>query len=425
MSIVCFGVSHHSAPLGLLEKLSFSNDQMAAFLGELRAAGQIGEVAGLSTCNRTEFYLASRDHQGARRALLERLTAARRGSSLEELQEFSYTHRNEPAVGHLLRVAAGVDSLIVGEAQILGQLRRSYELALNAGSIGGMLNSLLLRALGFGRRVRLETGIGRGSVSFGSIALRLASAQFADLSTRRLLVMGAGETAQLAARAFVKEGIGGLGILNRTVESAREFAGELGGEALSMEQMESAIESADVIVCAVGAPHYIMTADGLRRIVVRRASRPLLVIDLSMPRNVEPAAAEVPGVVLHSLESLEMIAEENRQQRQSEVALVEIMIASETADFMRSAQSSCAGKLATAIRRRAEEARRARLERYCRDLPEAERERIARFSDSLLRSVLHDVTLNIRSIDVDSESGARDFETLCRLFNVTRQELED
>ena len=426
MSLVCFGLNHQSAPLTLLERVSFSSTQMQNFLQHLREQDEFEEIAGISTCNRTEFYYVARDSAAAQARLMQSIETFReRGTLRTEIHGHSYTLRNDRAANHLFRVAAGVDSLIVGEAQILGQIRRAYEQAMTAGTVGGMLNQLMLRALTFGRRVRTETNIGRGNVSVASVAHRLALQAMPQMAEKTLLVLGAGETAQVAARLFVGEGIGQLYVLNRTQENAQALAGELGGQSLPLDRFESGIELADVIVCAVGAPHYIITANGLSQIMARRDDRPMLLIDLSIPRNIDPDCGKVEGVKVLALEDLEAIAAENRANRAGEIRIIEELIEKETSNFVRWTQSTETGKLITAIRRQAEEIRQQQLARYCRNLPEDQKEQIVRFTDSLLRSVLHDVTKNIRSIDLETEAGLREFDLVCRLFNVSPGMTED
>lgn len=424
MSLVCFGLNNQSAPVSLLEKVSFSAAQMGEVLQDIRREPRIREVAGLSTCNRTEFYAVGRDPQQTRGLLIDTISRHRGLGERAMLHEHSYTHREESTARHLFRVAAGVDSLIIGEAQILGQIKRAHELALNVGTVGGTLNGLMHRAIEFGRKVRIQTNIGRGNVSVASVSLRLAQQAFPDLTERTLLVIGAGETARLSAQHFVKEGIGKLVILDRTLANARAITERLGGEVLGVDGLTTGLESADIVVCAVGAPHHIITREGLAALMERRAGRALVLVDLSMPRNIEAAVCELPGVTLHALESLQAIASENRHQRESEIVQVEALIEQETEEFVKAAQGAEAARLVAAIRRRVDETRLAHMDRYCSKLPDDERERIAKFSDSLLRAVLHDLTSHVRSLDTATEEGSRELEIVRALFKMSREKAE-
>lgn len=404
--------------MSLLEAASISGEDLLGLLREVKDSGLAREIAGLSTCNRTEFYVVTKDAARTREAIFARLEARRQAGLAKELHSHSYSHRNEAAARHLLRVAAGIESLVVGEAEILGQVRRAYESGLNAGTIGGTLNMLLSRAIGFGRRVRSETNISRGNVSVASIAHRMAREQVADLGSKTLLVIGAGETARAAARHFVDEGIGQLYILNRTAAHSEAIAEELGGRSLPLDRLESGLELADVVVCAVGAPHYIITPNGVADIIARRSERPLFLIDISIPRNVDPACSQLEGVSVCALEQLEAIASENRLQRQGEVALVAGMVEEEAREFLRSRHSGEATAMVTVLRRHVEEIRQQQIARYGADWTPEERERIERFSDSLLRSVLHDLTQNVRSLDLESEEGRQSLDLVKKLFAI-------
>lgn len=425
MSLVCLGMNHNSAPLKLLECVSFNGNDMREALGDLRRKSAVKELVGLSTCNRTEFYFVSNDAKAAQEGLMDRLLALRPAAGRDALRAHSYMHKNDKAARHLFRVAAGVDSLMIGEAQILGQLRRAYELAVDEGCVGGMLNTLMMQAISFGRRVRVETAIGKGNVSVASIALKIVSEHAQSLEKKSLLILGAGETAQLAARQFVKDGVGKLVVLNRTVAHAKALGAELGSEVVGVDSLDAALREADFVVCATAAPDYLVRAEAVRRAQEARGARPLIMIDLSMPRNLEPACGEVEGVRLYALENLEEIAKENKRQRRAEIAVVERMAARETETFMRWVQSVDTKRLIAVIRRRAQALREKQLKRHGRKVDAQEQERIVKFSDSLLRSVLHDVTNNIRSLDLDSDASLKEFELICRLFNVTRTDLEE
>jgi len=425
VTLHCFGLDYQNAPMPLLEETSLNNENLLTLLREVRGTGVVREMAGLSTCNRTEFYVVASDGSAARDAIYSRLESIRRRGLAHELRQYGYTHRNERAARHLFRVAAGVESMVVGESEILGQVRRAYESGLSAGTVGGTLNMLLSRAIGFGRRVRSETNISRGNVSVASIAHRQARQEVPDLVNKTLLVIGAGETARTAAKHFVDEGIGQLYVLNRTAAHSESIASELGGRTMPLDRLESGLELADVVVCAVGAPHYIITPSGLGDIMARRSDRPIFLIDLSMPRNIDPACAELSGVTCCALDRLEAIAAENRQQRQGEVAIVEHMADTEAREFLRSTQSSDTGILVTALRRQMEEIRQAQLQRYGADWSPEERERIERFSATLMRSMLHDVSANIRSMELDTDEGQAAFEVVRKVFNISAEAFQD
>lgn len=422
MSLVCFGFNHLSAPLEVLEKVSLSEGQMPAVLQKLVDHEVIQEIAGLSTCNRTEFYFVASDAASGREVVLEAL------QSSVAVDGFipgvhTYTHRNDQAARHLFRVASGVDSLIIGEAQILGQLRRSYEIALEAGSCGGMLNSLMMRAISFGRKVRTRTNIGKGNVSVASLAAKTSMKALENLDGKRLLIIGAGETARLATRHFFTLGTPELMVVNRTQKNAQAMLDEFGGCYFPIEAMQSAMEQADIIVCAVGAPHYVITRGGVEGLALDQRESPLVLIDLSMPRNIDPDLAALDNVELIALDDLEEIAEDNRQQRMSEISQVETLIEEETDTFIRWTQNIDTTRLVNALRQQVEEIRSQHIKKYCKQMDEEEKGQMERFTDSLLRSVLHNVTANVRSIDTSNEEGRQQYHLVCKLFNIPPETL--
>lgn len=424
MKLVCFGVNYQTAPVDLLEQVSLSPSRMEGILAELGNDHAIGEVAGLSTCNRTEFYMAADDVEAACDAAWRHLARAADATRLDSLRAAFYEHLDGEAVEHLFRVSAGIDSLVIGEAQILGQLRRAFEMARTLGTSGENLDLLLERAIRFGRRVRTETAIGRGNVSVASVACRIAAERCGCLGQKELLLMGAGETAQLAGRQFASEGVGRLRVLNRTPEKAQAMAGELGGEAVPIDQLQSAIASADVVVCAVGAPHVIITRQGLAATMDGRPGRPLLLIDLSMPRNIDPAAATLDGVTLYAIDSLQEIVEGNRSIRQKEIHAVDKLVGRETRNYLEWRASSLQNQVVTRIRRQVSDIHKRALARYCRQLDSCARDQVERLSDSVLRAALHNVTQSIRNLDLDTEEGRRELEVVKRLFALEDGQLE-
>lgn len=424
MSLLCIGLNHQSAPVSVLEKASCSGETLGCLLSRLKLHPAIREIAGLSTCNRTEFFAVARELGEGREVIFDELARAGKGTA-KALKSYSYTHRNEMAARHLFRVAAGVDSLVVGEAQILGQLRKSYEMALELGTAGGMLNALMMRAISFGRKVRTTTEIGRGNVSTVSVAVNMALAEYHSLSDKVLLVIGAGEIARMVTRHLQKLEVGELLIANRTCATAEEVLMDHPGRFIPIERLQSALEEADLVVCAVGAPHHIVTKDGLAGIMPARRGRRLMLVDLSMPRNVDPKVAELENVRLIGLEHLEAVAQENKNRRKNEISQIEEMVDRETGNFMKLNHTTETGRLVLALRRQAEAVRQHHLRRYGKHFPEETREELSKFTDSLLRSILHDITVNIRDIDAEKPAGRQELELLRKLLNVEPGELKE
>jgi glutamyl-tRNA reductase len=311
--LACIGLNHQKAPLGLLERARLGQDGMKDLAAEITREGLVDEAVGLRTCNRMEIYIHVGKGPDPCDAIMGRLMENAEPGHIDALRQAMFIHRGDAAVDHLFRVAAGIDSLIVGEAQILGQLRGAFQVAQSTGTSGETLEALLQAAINFGRRVRMETSIGRGNVSVASIACRLATGRFGDLSGKHLLLVGAGETARLAGRHFLKEKIGSITVVNRTRDNAEALALELGGTAVDGCDLASVVNTSDIVVCATSSPVPLIDREML-------ASRDgeaghLLLIDLSMPRNIAPDAGSLRGVTLHALEDLEEVARENREQR--------------------------------------------------------------------------------------------------------------
>lgn len=425
MNLVCFGINHQTAPMALLGQVSVSHTRIERLLSDLAGEPAVAEVLCLSTCNRLEVYMATAHPETACEAVLQHLAGLVGFDDIPALRRAFHLHLDAAAAEHLFRVAAGIDSMIIGEAQILGQVGKAFDLARSLGTSGEFLNSLLQRAIAFGRRVRMETGIGRGNLSVASVACRMAVEQMQSLGDKELLILGAGETAQLAGRHFAKEKIGKLRILNRTIEHARAITDELGGEAVPIDQLQSAIASADIVVCAVGAPHVIITREGVAATMTHRPNRPLLLIDLSMPCNIDPAAANLPGVTLHSMESLQEIARENRANRECEIVHVEKMVKKETNSFLEWAASSTQNQLVTTLRRHVADIRQRALDRFFKNENPELLEQLDRFTDSVVRAVLHDATQYIRGLNLDNQRDLQDFETIKRLFALDGASIEE
>jgi glutamyl-tRNA reductase len=418
MAILCLGLNHRTAPLSLLERVSFSSEGMDAFLGTLIGRPQISEAFGLSTCNRTEFYLTSNEVHSALATLLSRLHDER-GVDLRPENRQTYFFADDAAMRHLFRVACGVDSLIVGENEILGQMRKAREAAADAGYVGTELDPILLRALDVGRRVRTTTAISKGNVSVASVAATLAARHFPDIAEKSAVVLGAGETAELASRQLAERGLTRITIANRTYERAKDLAHLVGARETAFEQIGEALTGADIVLCATGAPHYIINTAMLTATMQRRGDRPVLLLDLSVPRNVDPAVAEIPGVTVHSMESMSAIAEENRLQREAQVERVEEMISEEITAFRRAEMTRDTSRFVAALHRRTEQVRRGHINRYGHNFDENHRTHLDSFTSGLMRSFLHELVTNLRTLDLETDEGRHRFQVAQELFNIT------
>ncbi len=396
--LLALGVSHKTAPLDLRERLSLTEGSAAGALRELTAAEGIHEAAALSTCNRTELYLIVSEPVEAESTALGVLT---RQAELRptELLGHLYSLRSGEAAAHLFRVTAGLDSMIVGEAEIQGQVKRAYELALVESATGPILNRLFRGALAAGGRAREETAIGEKGVSIPSVAVELARRTLGDLDERRALVVGAGETAELVARALVARGVATVFVANRHYDRAIGLAERFDGTAVRFEELPEQLEAADIVVSATNSPHHIVERDELEHVMAERDGRPLLLVDIAVPRDIEPACREIAGVSLHDIDDVQQIVERNAGGREAEARRAEPILAAEQDRFQRWLASLEVVPAIAALRGRADEVvRRVLAENDGRweSLGGADRERLAAMSRAIVGRLLHEPTLRMR-----------------------------
>jgi len=395
LQISVTGISHRTAPIGVRERFALGPDDLPAALGRLTAT--FGAAAILSTCNRTEVYLACPESRINGPAIIRALAPTWDGSGPHG--SIFYHHTGAEAAQHLFRVASGLDSLVVGESEILGQVRAALSAAVATGSSDNVLARLFHAAMRVGRRARSETAIGHHNLSISSIAVSLSRNVLGDLDQKTVLVVGAGEAGRLAARALAQTGAHLL-VANRSFERAQALASDLGGAPLPFDALGAAFERADVVITCTGSPTCIVSRDMVGAALPSRDGKPLVFIDIAVPRDVEPAVGSLPGVCLFDVDDLDDMAEANRRQRQLEVDAVEEIIASELVRFQAWLGGLCAVPTISAIRERAEIARQTELHRTLgrmKNLAEADRERIEAMSKALVKRILHDPVTRLRA----------------------------
>jgi glutamyl-tRNA reductase len=330
MRLVLVGTSHHRAPLELREQIFVS----AADNRELveRLAGRDAEALVLSTCNRTELYLVHGDEEAAQARAYAEL-AGLADLSESELAPALYTLTEEAAALHAFRVAAGLDSLIPGEAQILGQVRAAYELAQAADTAGPVLHRLFRQALRVGRRVRTETAIGENPASISSAAAELAERVFGSLEGRRILILGAGKMSDLATVNLISRGVESVFVANRSLERAKRLAARFGGRAVGLDAVEAELERADVVVASTSAQGFVLSAEQVVRAMAKRRGRPIFFIDIAVPRDVDPAVNDIEGCYLYDVDDLERVVEESVAGRREEAVRAEAIVSEEAQRF--------------------------------------------------------------------------------------------
>ncbi|MCC7518878.1 MAG: glutamyl-tRNA reductase [Verrucomicrobiae bacterium] len=330
MELVAMGLSHHTAPVEVRELFAVSEADLGAALVELAGDGAHGAVL-VSTCNRVEIWAEGEEGEGLRAAIE---AFFRRRGLAEAHREALRFWRLPDSVQRLYELASGLDSMVVGETEILGQVKEAYRIAHEAGRTGPLLNRLFQGAFAAAKAVRSATRIGRGSVSVGSVAADLAGQLFGDLTTRGVLLLGAGEIAETAARALLARGATRIRVANRSAERAQTLAAQLGGEAVPWEDWASACESVAVLLACASAPEPIVTSARLASVLARR-KEPLFVMDLAVPRNVERSAGDLDGVYLYDMDDLQVIAERNLAARQEEIATCRQILRAKVAEFFR------------------------------------------------------------------------------------------
>jgi glutamyl-tRNA reductase len=332
--LLALGISHNTAPVALRERLAFTENEGRRFLQELVARDEVEEAVAISTCNRTEIYLVTPDPVRAEVELLGRL-AQRAGIRPTALAPVVYTPRNCDAARQLYRVTAGLDSMIVGEAEVQGQIKRAYESALDAGTTGPMTNRLFAAALQAGKRVRSETGIGRERASVSTVAVDLARSVVGDLASRSVIIIGAGETAELTARALATQGVRTVFVANRHADRARSLAERFGGEVGSLDSLPARMQDADIVVSSTSSPHPIVEAEELEVVMRARNGRPLVFIDIAVPRDIEHECGALDGVSVYDMDDLQAVVARNLEVREAERDKAEAVVEEEIQRFAR------------------------------------------------------------------------------------------
>lgn len=339
MSVVVIGLSHRSSPVELRERFAFAEEKIPAALQALRASGIASEAVILSTCNRVEIYAATPLVPEKAFAELEKFLLAHHafdGALGDEL----YTIAEPHSLHHLFKVAAGLDSMVIGETEIFGQLKQAYELAFQHQHTGARLNKAFQRAFNVAKHIRTETNIQRGSVSVMSAAVELAEKIFSSLAEHEVLVIGAGETSEKTARALQSRGVKRIAVTNRSPERAEILARELGGRAVPFESWPDEFERIDIAISSTAASHHILNRATLEPLMRRRRNRPLLLIDIAVPRDIDPAVNQLDNVYLYNVDDLQSIAADYLKLRQEEVARCEKIIAEKVSLLLAAKQFS-------------------------------------------------------------------------------------
>ena len=418
MSIVALGLNHTTAPLELRERASVDDRGISSALQSLSSFPGVSEAAILSTCNRTDLYCGVGTGQDAPTRWFDEFLGIDRG----DLAGHLYVHREDAAVRHVMRVASGLDSMVLGEPQILGQLKQAYGLARREGSLGVVLDKLFQRSFSVAKRVRTDTDIGASPVSVAYAAVTLAHRIFGDFGVRTALLVGAGETVELCARHLASGRIGRMVIANRTLEHARRIATALGAYAISLDEAPLHLGEADIVISSTGAREPIITVEQTRAAVRRRRRRPMFMADLAVPHDIDRGAGDLPDVYLYTVDDLADVIEEGRQRRVAAAGVAEGIIDQQVGEFMAWMRGRRVSSLIVRVRESAAAAKDDVLDKARRRLESGEPadEVIEYVARTLTNKLLHAPSTGIR------EAGARDrgdiVEAARLLFGVTEED---
>jgi glutamyl-tRNA reductase len=408
VSLILLGLNHKTAPLEIRERFAYGEDQVPDLLKRICEPPGIDELAMLSTCNRTEIYAVTQEPSLCRSRLLELFQG-------QGHPDFLYLQKDDEAIKHLFQVSSGLDSLVLGENQILAQVRQAFTAAQRARTTGPLLDKLFPWALKVGKLARSQTRICQGAASVAAAAVELAQMIFEDLKGRRVLLLGAGKMTQAALKLLQNSGVERIRVVNRTLARAEELAARCGGEAAPFEDLDKAVLDIDILIASTGAPHYVVSRQRLAAIMAQRRGRPLFMVDIAVPRDLEPSCQELDNVYLYNIDDLQSVVAENLARRQSEVQKVLRIVDLEYQEFSRYLESRKAGEAIRALREAFENVRQQELTRFQGQLGPEESARLEQFSQALVNKLLHRPTLQLKkmsSAGVPGEELLRSLEIL-------------
>lgn len=421
MKTLVIGLNHKTAPVELREKLAFTGERLEEGLLQIRALPGISEDIIISTCNRVEIYLNTADTQKAL-AEIKKFLVNFFDVSADSLDTSLYVLEDHEAIRHVFRVASSLDSLVVGEPQILGQLKESFEFALEKRTTGVLLNRLMKKAISVAKRVRTETRIAENAVSISFAAVELAKKIFTDLTDRSFMLLGAGEMAELAAKHMINNGVRDIMIANRTYETGCRLADEFQGRAVRFEDFVGEMMHADIVICSTGAPSYVLHKPQMQKVMKERKNRPVFIIDISVPRNIDPAINDLDNVYLYDVDDLQGVVDTNVMERQKEALKADEIIGQEIETFRRWLLSLDAVPTVVALREKAEAIKREELEKLLNrmpDLGEKERKAFEGAASAIINKLIHAPTVALKE---DAEDKDVLIALIKRLYGLNGEE---
>ncbi len=420
MKIIVVGLSHKTAPVHIREKVAFPPDKMEEPLRQLLELPSISEALIVSTCNRVELYAVSRQPEAAI-IELKKFLADFHSLDSSALSEHLYNFEGTEAIRHVLRVSASLDSMVIGEPQILGQIKTAYGYACEHKTAGVILNRFLRKAFSTAKRVRTETEIASNAVSVSFAAVELARKIFNSLENKTVMLIGAGEMCELAAKHFINNGVSKVLVTNRTFSRAEKLAEEFNGTAVTFENFREQLHRADIVLSSTGAPDYVLGAKKLKEVCKLRRYKPMFLIDIAVPRDIDPAANKLDGIYLYDVDDLQGVVQANLKERQKEAAKAELIVEAEVEQFCSWLATLEVTPTIVALRRKIEQIRQAELEKTLsglNSLDDKQRKAIESMTSAMVNKILHQPTHILKQTSNGGDSNCY-LDAVRTLFNLT------
>lgn len=425
MDISVTGLSHKTAPVEIREKLNFPPETIAESLQALVRSKHVSEAVILSTCNRTEIYSLAKEPEVGKKAVVDFLLGYS-GLKLKDLNDYLYFYNADHAIHHLFSVSASLDSMVLGEAQILGQVKEAYAFSESADCSGVIFHRLFRRAFTVGKRVRTETSIGESAVSVSYAAVQLAKKVFEDLTGHTCMILGAGEMSELTALHLVDQGVSSVLVTNRTFERAEKLANQFKGKAVKFDEMREEMVNADIVISSTAAPHYVVNKDDMKFVMKKRRNQPIFLIDISVPRDIDPDVNKLDNVYLYDIDDLQKVVESNKEERLKAAKIGEAIIEEEKSQFLHWISTLEVTPTIAELKEKADKIKEEELEKVIsklRDLSEGDLERIKALSNVIVNRILHEPIINLKEL-TKSKNGYVHIESLRFLFGLDEQKSE-
>lgn len=421
MKILVIGVNHRTASVDIREKLAFNGPKLEDGVFGLRKIPEVKEAAVLSTCNRVELYICASKGSAAADHIKDFL-AVFHGLNRQDFEKSLYVHEAETAIRHIFRVSSSLDSMVLGEPQILGQIKDSFDFALNKKTTGVLLNKLMKKAISTAKRVRTETKIAENAVSISFAAVELAKKIFTDLAGKSFMLMGAGEMAELAARHLMNNGVQDVMVVNRTYERGCELAREFNGKPVKFEDFLTELVHTDIIICSTGAPSYVLVKEQMHKVMKERKHKPVFVIDISVPRNIDPEINKLDNVYLYSVDDLQEVVDTNIHGRKIEAEKAEKIIDEEVDKFVRWMSSLDSVPTIVALRQKADEIKTEELEKLkgrITGIDEEKMKAVEYMAAAIINKLIHPPTIALKE---DTEDRDELIAMIKKLYGINGEE---